>query len=448
MTKILIVDDDDGLRKQLKWILADRYEVLQAKDREGALAVVHSERPPAILLDLGLPPHPDDPTEGMATLSEILAKDGAAKVIIVSGQSERENALRAIGHGAYDFLTKPIDEQLLGFVLQRALYVSELEREYRTLRTNRDSGFEGMLGSGEPMESVFSSIRRLATTDASVLIQGESGTGKELAARAIHRLSSRKDAPFVAINCGAIPELLLEGELFGHEKGSFTGAHAQRKGRLEMAAGGTLFLDEIGELTMPMQVKLLRFLQDHVVERIGGRKEIEVDTRVLAATNQDLKEAQTQGDFREDLYYRLAVVTLSIPPLRNRPHDIPMLATAFLHRAAAEDQRTTTGFSAEGVRALAAYDWPGNVRELENRVKRAVIMADQKRVTPADLELPGGESQTALPQLKEAREHLERDLVNRALTLNGGNISTAAKVLGISRPTFYELMNKLGVTKP
>lgn len=448
MHKILIVDDDDALRRQMKWALQDGYAVLEAGDRQEAVRVFSAERPRVVLLDLGLPPRANDTSEGMKTLADLLELSPQTKVIIVTGQSEKEHALEAIGNGAYDFLTKPADDAIIRVILDRAFHVALLEDEFRDLQANKGQAFEGMIGASPQIEEVFSLVRRLGTSDAPVLIQGESGTGKEVAARAIHNHSRRREGPFVAINCGAVPETLMEGELFGHEKGSFTGAHTQRMGRFEMAQGGTLFLDEIGELPLAMQVKLLRFLQDRRIERIGGRKEIEVDARVVAATNRNLKEAHEEGVFREDLYYRLAVVTLKLPPLRERQGDAALLAKAFLRRFAREDGRDLSGFAPEAVDAIEAFAWPGNVRELENRVKRAVIMAEHKRVTAADLELESAHPSDLMPQLKEAREAVERDLVNQALGRYDGNISRAAEALGISRPTLYELMNKLDIEKP
>lgn len=444
--KILVIDDDDALRKQMTWALNDTYTVFSAGTRAEGLEAVSAEQPDVVLLDLGLPPHPNEPTEGFAALEEIQGVAAATKVIVISGQSDIQNALAAIGKGAYDFFHKPIDEDVLQVILQRALYVARLEREYHALQ-HQEPAFEGMLGCSPQMEQVFVAIRKLGTTDAPVLIQGDSGTGKELAARAIHRLSRRKDGPFIPINCGAIPETLLESELFGHEKGAFTGAHAQRDGRVEMAAGGTLFLDEIGELPLAMQVKLLRFLQDRQIERVGGRKPIHVDTRVIAATNKDLQDMQAAGTFREDLYYRLAVVTLRIPPLRERDGDVRVLAKTFVRRFAREDRKKVTGFTPEALQALETYPWPGNVRELENRVKRGVIMAEQKRITPDDLELQSDAQDQALPTLKDAREDAERTVLRRALARTEGNISQTADLLGVSRPTLYELMNKLGIKK-
>jgi two-component system NtrC family response regulator len=402
-----------------------------------------------VLLDLGLPPSPGTPEEGLATLSELLAVDSLVKIVIISGQGEKEVALQAIGAGAYDFLGKPLDMDELKALLKRCYHVARLEREFREMQQRfQTDSFEGLLGNSGSMQAVFNSIRKVATTDAPVLILGESGTGKEMTAQAIHQRSARKDGPFVPINCGAIPETLMESELFGHEKGSFTGAHVQRKGRIESAGGGTLFLDEIGEISPTLQVKLLRFLQERCIERVGGRQEIQVDARVIAATNADLKKRMADGTFREDLYYRLAVVQIMLPPLRDRGDDIILLARALLQRFANENGKTGLLFAPEALRAIRLYPWPGNVRELQNRVKRAGIMCSGKRVTVQDLELQESAAPAQATTLKEARESLERDMVREALRKHSGKITAAAAELGISRPTFYELMEKLGVQKP
>ncbi len=449
--KLLIVDDDEEIRTQMRWALGREYTILQAGDRPGALTVFRAERPLVVLLDLGLPPQPGQPDEGLAALSEILAVDAATKVIIVSGQGERENALRAIGAGGYDFLCKPVALEELRLILQRCFYVAALEQECRQMQQilAADEAFEGMLGASPVIRSFFESIRKVAPTDAPVLILGESGTGKERAAHALHTRSARRDGPFVAINCGAIPETLLESELFGHEKGAFTGAHAQRKGRIESASGGTLFLDEIGEIPQPLQVKLLRFLQEQTIERVGGRQSIRIDVRVVAATNADLAKGMAEGRFREDLYYRLAVVKLTLPPLRERGADVRLLAQAFLRRFAVQFGKTGLSFDAEALRALDRYRWPGNVRELENRVKRAAIMGGAKRLTAEDLELPAApEDGSGAPLgLKEAREELERRMILNALRTHGGKVAPAAAELGVSRPTLYELIEKLGIPR-
>jgi len=445
--KLLIVDDDDEIRTQMKWALANDYEILVAENRESAVERFRAELPAVVLLDLGLPPQPANPEEGLATLSELLALDRLAKVVIITGQGEKDVALRAIGAGAYDFLCKPVEMDELKFLLKRCFHIAQLEREYREMQQLlQGDAFEGMLGTSRPMQAVFDAIRKVATTEAPVLILGESGTGKEMTARAIHQRSSRKDGPFVAINCSAIPETLLESELFGHEKGSFTGAHAQRKGRIEMAGGGTLFLDEIGEIPLPLQVKLLRFLQEQCIQRVGGRQDIQIETRVIAATNADLKKSMAAGTFREDLFYRLAVVQVVMPPLRERENDIRLLAQSFLQRFAAQAKKVGMTFDRGAVRALASHAWPGNVRELENCVRRAVIMAEGKNLTVQDLELTPAASGN-LVTLKDAREAAEREIVERVLRKYSGKISIAAAELGISRPTLYELMEKLGIAK-
>ncbi len=446
--KLLMVEDDENLRTQMKWALAQDYELFLAGDRTSALEVFRRERPPAVTLDLGLPPDPDGVEEGFLSLSEMLVQDAMTKVIVVTGHTEKEHALKAISRGAYDFFCKPVPIDELKIVLNRAFYLYQLETEHRELQQRLiDESFEGMLGASPQMEKVYAPIRKVATTDAPVLIVGESGTGKELVARAIQRQSPRKEGPFVIINCGAIPETLLESELFGHEKGAFTGAHVQRKGRLEAAHGGTLFLDEIGELTPPLQVKLLRFLQEQKIERVGGREEIAVDARLLTATNIDLQKATAEGRFREDLYHRIAVVIISVPPLREREGDVQVLAKAFLHRYAAENNKKMSGFTLQALRALGAHAWSGNVRELENRIQRAVIMAEKAKVTPEDLELASPHGKYEGRGLRQARESLERDLIKRSLARNKANISKAAVELHISRPTLYDLMEKLGIER-
>jgi len=449
--KLLIVEDDEDLRTQMKWALAGDFDVILAEDRPSAMAVVRKTQPAVITLDLGLPPVPAGVEEGFATLDEMLEENSQAKVIVITGRGDRENALQAIGKGAYDFFQKPIELDELKVVLGRAIYVAQLEQEQRELRRKLNgTTFEGMLGTCPKMQEIYGMIRKVAGTDAPVMISGESGTGKELVARAIHRLSLRQAGPFIVINCGAIPENLLESELFGHEKGAFTGAHIRRKGRFEMAEGGTLFLDEIGELPPMLQVKLLRFLQDRVIERVGGREQIEVDTRVIAATNRDLHEAMKQGGFREDLYFRLGVILIALPPLRERDGDLPLLAKAFLERYADENRKVIRGFTEQALDAIEQYPWPGNVRELENRVKRAVIMAEQTRITPEDLEMScssGSPERYERMGLREAREALEKELLTRAIARSSGNLSKAAAELGISRPTLYDLMEKFGMQK-
>ena len=446
--KLLIVDDDEAIRTQMKWALSKDFEIVVAEERIGALTTFRTEHPDVTLLDLGLPPLPNASDEGLATLSEILATDPQAKVIIISGQGDKTNALEAVGAGAYDFLLKPVEVSELSLILRRCIYVLELEQEYRQVQESaRPDIFEDMLGTSPQMQGVFSFIRKVATTTAPVLLLGESGTGKEMAAIAIHRRSQRSEGPFVPINCSAIPENLLESELFGHEKGSFTGAHMQRKGLIESASGGTLFLDEIGDLPGPIQVKLLRFLQEQTFQRVGGRQELQADVRVIAATNSDLKSAIAAGRFREDLYFRLAVVVIKLPPLRERGDDVVLVAKEFLQRAAVQCDRPKLAFAPDAIRAISSHAWTGNVRELQNRVKRAVIMAEGKRITAHDLELVDSNERVAPTTLREARESAERETVSQALKRHSGRITAAAADLGISRPTLYELMEKLGLGK-
>jgi two-component system, NtrC family, response regulator len=446
--RLLIVDDDEEICTQMKWALNSTYDLGFADDRESALKEFAKAEPSATLLDLGLPPAPNEPDEGLATLTEILAIQPDAKVIVVSGQNEKSNAIRAVGIGAYDFLAKPIDLEELSLILRRCLTLRDLEREHRELQLAiQPTSFEGIVGSSAPMQGVFTAIRKVAKANAPVLFLGESGTGKEMAATAVHRLSARKKCPFVPINCNAIPENLLESELFGHEKGAFTGATAQRQGLVETAAGGTLFLDEIGELPLQVQVKLLRFLQEQKFQRVGGRQEIHSDARIVTATNADLKAGVEAGTFREDLYFRLAVIVIRLPPLRERGEDLTLLASAFLHRYAVQNGKSGASFAADAVRAINAYSWPGNVRELQNRVQRAVIMAEGKRLRAEDLELT--EAVTGIPPmtLREGRDNVEREMLTAALRRSNGKIAAAANELGISRPTFYELMDKLGIPR-
>jgi two-component system NtrC family response regulator len=446
--KLLIVDDDEEIRTQMKWALAGDYEIILAADRAGAMEAFVADRPPVVLLDLGLPPQPADPEEGLATLAELTALESLVKVIVITGQGEKGIGRRAIGGGAYDFMAKPVEMEELIIVLKRVFHVAQLELEIREMqRQARPDIFEGMLGTSAAMRGLFDMIRKVATTDAPVLLLGESGTGKEMAAQAIHRCSPRKAGPFVAINCSAIPETLLESELFGHEKGSFTGAHTQRKGRFESAHGGTLFLDEIGEIPLPLQVKLLRFLQDQCIERVGGRQPIPIDARIITATNADLRKKQLDGAFREDLFYRLAVVKIPLPPLREREDDIRLLAHYFLQRFAGHAGKAGLAFEPEAMRALSRNPWPGNVRQLENCVRRAVIMAEGKRLTVRDLELSAASSGTGSSSLKDAREHLEKEMIQNALRRHGGKIAPAAVELGVGRSNLYDLMDKLGIPR-
>jgi two-component system, NtrC family, response regulator len=446
--KLLIVDDDDEIRTQMKWALNSDYEILLAENRASGLETFRAHKPAVALLDLGLPPRAGGTEEGFALLSGILEADKTTKAIVITGQHEKDHALNAIGIGAYDFLCKPVDMDELKVLLKRCFYVAQLEKENRASQQVFGSQtFGGMLGASPKTQELFATIRKVAATEAPVLLLGESGTGKEMSALEIHCRSPRQSQPFVAINCAAIPDALLESELFGHEKGSFTGAHVQRKGRIETANGGTLFLDEIGEVPAQLQVKLLRFLQEQRLTRVGGREEIQINVRIVAATNADLKSQISAGKFREDLFYRLAVVTINLPPLRERGDDAKLLAQVFLQRFAAENKKENLAFTPDALRALNLHTWPGNIRELENRVKRAVIMADGKRITATDLELIQGPGTERPTTLKEARESIEREMIQQVLQRHSGKISSAAVELGISRPTLYELMEKLGINR-
>ena len=447
---LLLIDDDAEIRDQMKWALASDYQLLEAPDRSTALAHVRETMPRLILLDLGLPPDIDGASEGLAILRETLRLNPMAKVIVITGNSDRAKAVAAIESGAYDFIEKPVQLDVLKVVLQRAAYLSNLEQDNRALqqKTGQDE-VEGLIGASLPMQEVFRMIRRVGPSDVPVLIIGESGTGKELVARAIHRQSVRKGEPFVAINCGAIPETLLESELFGFEKGSFTGANQQRKGRIESAQGGTLFLDEIGDIPLALQVKLLRFLQDHTIQRLGAKETIDVDARILAATNVDLKKAISEGRFREDLYYRLCVVTIAVPALKERGSDISLLARVFLTKFAEGEKKLVKGFTPQATEALTSHAWPGNVRELENRIKRAVVMAEGRYITPGNLELSEPASlEEQGSNLRASRESREKELVRLAMEKADGNVSRAAADLGISRPTLYQLLTRYGLKKP
>jgi two-component system NtrC family response regulator len=419
-----------------------------ASDRKTALDLFQKEEISVALLDLGLPPHPRAAVEGLQALDEMIALNPLVKVIIVSGNSERQNALRAIEKGAHDIFPKPVDLDSLKIVLTRVFKRLELERESIEERHLAERvSLEEMIGKSPVMQNVFATVRKVADTEVPVLILGESGTGKELIANAIHNRSARKKGPFVAINCAAIPETLIESELFGHEKGSFSGATAQRRGKFEYAKGGTLFLDEIGDLLPELQVKILRFLQEKVMERVGGRESIQVDARVIAATNQDLEAAVKAGRFREDLYFRLAVVRLILPPLRDRGEDVIELAHYLAESYCREMKKQMIRFSKPALDAMRQHPWPGNVRELQNRVQRALVLSDGKMISPSELDLsePLGEQESTPGSLKEAREGFERDIIVRALRDNDGNISKTARAIGISRPTLYELMERHGL---
>ncbi len=445
LPKLLVVDDDVQILKQVQWALSEDYCVFTAGDRDSALRLFRNECIPVVLLDLGLPPHPREATEGLLALEDLITRNPLAKVIIVSGNSDRKNALLAVAKGAHDIFPKPIDLEELKVVLSRVYKRVELEREnLEEQNLARHVSFENIIGSSAAMSGVFASVRKVAATDVPVLITGESGTGKELIANAIHSLSARKKGPFIAINCGAIPETLLESELFGHERGTFTGATGQRRGRLEYANGGTLFLDEIGDLAPELQVKILRFLQEKVIERIGGREPINIDTRVIAATHTDLDAAVRENRFREDLFFRLAVVKIPLPPLRERGNDVVELAEHLVSVFSQELRKPPKKFSRPALEAIRRYGWPGNVRELQNRLKRALVLTDGPLIGPSELELevPAGAAAPSGSSLRRAKEDLEREIIAKTLQQNGGNISKTAKALGISRPTLYELMTR------
>lgn len=444
-TKLLVVEDDAGLQAQLKWAYED-FDVIIAGDRASAIAALRAEEPPVVTLDLGLPPDPDGTTEGFAVLKEIMAIKPDTKVIVASGHGARESAMQAIELGAYDFYQKPVDIEQLGLIVRRALNLHLIEEDNRRLADKSDDGntvLGGLITGAPEMVKVARTIERVANTNVSVMLLGASGTGKELLAKGLHDASDRRDGAFVAINCAAIPENLLESELFGHEKGAFTGAVKTTEGKIEQAHGGTLFLDEVGDIPLPLQVKLLRFLQERQIERIGGRKSINVDTRIVCATHQNLEAMIAEGGFREDLFYRLAEIVVKIPSLAERPGDATLLAKAFLARFAKEMNPAVKGFANDALAAMDSWNWPGNVRELENRVKRAVIMSENKLVHAEDLDLDEDSEEEAMPlNLKCARETSDRKIIRHALARTEGNISNTAKLLGISRPTLYDLLKQ------
>ena len=442
--RLLIVEDDEGLRRQYRWVFPE-LKLELATSREEAVAAIGRQAVSVAIVDLGLPPCPDDATEGLATLASIRELSPTTKVIIATGQEERAHALRAVELGAYDFCQKPVDADVIRLIVNRARGLYQLEAEVRRLADERAvSPVHGIIGSSPQMLSVLRTIEKVAPTDVSVLLLGESGTGKELLAHAIHALSRRADGPFVPLNCGAVPETLIESELFGHERGAFTGAVKQTLGKIESADGGTLFLDEIGDVPRPMQVKLLRFLQDQVVERVGGRRSIQVNVRVVCATNQNLTQLIDDGQFREDLFYRINEVAVNVPPLRERTGDAALLASYFLKRFAAEFDRPVHTLSPEALLAIETHPWRGNVRELEHRVKRAIIMATGSIIGTADLELGAGAEPKSSLDLREARLRAEAQVLRQALAQTGSNVSQAAKLLGISRPTLYDLMRQHG----
>ncbi|MCU7922367.1 MAG: PEP-CTERM-box response regulator transcription factor [Candidatus Thiodiazotropha sp. (ex Dulcina madagascariensis)] len=441
----MIVEDDPGLQSQLKWSF-DGYEVHIAGDRVSAVNLLRKTSAPVVTLDLGLPPDPTNVSEGFATLQEILNLIPQTKVIVVTGNDDRVNALKAIDLGAYDFYQKPIDPDVLRVIIERAFHVHGLEEENRGLsKFQRNSPLDGVVANSPEMLEVCRVIEKISPTSITALLLGESGTGKEILARAIHGLSDRKDQRFAAINCASIPENLLESELYGYEKGAFTGAAKRTIGKIESANGGTLFLDEIGDMPIGLQAKMLRFLQERVIERVGGREEIPVDIRVVCATNQDLQEKIESGEFREDLYYRISEIIINIPPLRERAGDAVLLAWSFLTKYAKQGSSRVTGFTKEALAAIEEYRWPGNVRELENRIKRAIVMADDQLITHEELQLSQNNEEAMPINLREVRERAEARAIIRAMSYVGGNVSKAADLLGVSRPTLYDLVNKYGL---
>ncbi len=444
---LLIVEDDLALQKQIKWSL-DRFESVTAHDRESALVQMRRSNPAVVTMDLGLPPDADSVSEGFKLLEQMLAMDPDIKVIVLTGQNEQANALRAVALGAYDFFAKPFEPELLNLTVERAFRLAELQAENKRLRAmHQPDAFSGLMTRDPGMLKVCRTVEKVASSNATVMLLGESGTGKEILARGLHQASPRKSGKFVAINCAAIPENLLESELFGYERGAFTGASKLTLGKIETANGGTLMLDEIGDLPFSLQAKLLRFLQERTIERLGGRQEISVDVRIVCATHQDLKALAKESRFREDLYYRLAEIVINIPPLRERVGDPALLAHAFVRRFAHEQNRNSMSLSEDAVRAIESHNWPGNIRELENCIKRATIMADGNQITLEEIGLapPPAEDATGSLDLRTLRDEAERRAIIAALGRVNGNIVKAAELLGVSRPTLYDLMHRLGL---
>ena len=437
--KLLIVEDDEGLQSQLRWHF-HQYEVVIAGNREEAVNAIRQHEPPVVLQDLGLPPDDEGVEEGFKTVQEIINLAPTTKIIVVTGNHDYENAVRAVSLGAYDFYQKPVNTETLDLIVQRAYNIFGLEAQNRKLN-DRKAPLAGVIASDPKMLSICRTIEKIAPTTMTSTLLGESGTGKEVLAKAVHNCSPRRDKRFVAINCAAVPETLMESELFGYEKGAFTGASKRTLGKIEVASGGTLFLDEIGDMPLALQAKLLRFLQERVIERVGGREEIPVDVRVVCATNKNLEEMVAEGTFREDLFYRICEIVINIPPLREREGDKILLARFILEKTAEEHSINITGFTEEATQAIESYEWPGNIREMENRVKRAIIMAEDKHVTSEDLELKEGEQSLSL-NLRQVRQEAEIKAINQALYLSDQNYSAAAKLLGITRPTLYDLVKK------
>jgi len=440
---LLVVEDNPGIQKQLKWSF-EGYKVLLAGDRASAIEQLQKQNAPVVTLDLGLPPDPANASEGLATLQDILKLAPHTKVIVVTGNDDRANALEAISLGAYDYYQKPIDPDILGLIVDRAYHLYELEEESRRLAMAEGSSpLDGVLGASEAMLSACRLVEKVGPSEATSLILGESGTGKELFAQALHRLSPRKDKPFIALNCAAIPDNLLESELFGYEKGAFTGAVKQTKGKIEAASGGTFFLDEIGDMPLLLQAKMLRFLQERVVERLGGREIIEVDVRIVCATHRNLSQLIKEGEFREDLFFRISEIVIDVPALRERDNDKLLLAQTFLQQFGEKNGRSFRGFTEPARAMIDSYDWPGNVRELENRIKRAVVLADDSRISLTDLGFEEQSVQSDSLNLRQARKQAEREVIQRALTIYDNNVTHAAEALGISRPSLYQLVKKL-----
>ncbi len=442
---LLIIEDDKGLQKQLKWSF-DQYNVILAEDRDSALVELRRYQPKVITLDLGLPPDPANATVGLELLEEILSLSPTSKVIVVTGNDQREIAMQAVNSGAYDYYQKPIQPEELTLIIKRAFELAKLEDENRRHFQQQKESFHGIIATSPEMMAVCQKIEKVAPTDVSVLLLGDSGTGKELLARAVHGISPRRSKNMVAINCAAIPDNLLESELFGYEAGAFTGANKTTIGKIEYANGGTLFLDEIGDMPMALQAKLLRFLQERVVERVGGRESLPVDVRIIAATHQSLEDLVNEGKFREDLYYRLSEVVLEIPTLAKRNGDVVLIARALLEKFNRQYSRNIRGFSKDAVQAMEAYAWPGNVRELENKIKSAVVMSDSNQITAKDLQIDEAQLREMPLNLRQVREAAETRAIQRAIVLSDGNISQAAKLLGLTRPTLYSLMDKYSIS--
>ena len=439
MNTLLAIDDDLGIQKQLKWSLTD-YELVFADDRASAMQQMRRYEPSVVTLDLGLPPDPTNASEGLACLAEILQHKPDCKVIVITGNTDTENALQAIGLGAYDYYQKPIDVDVLNVIVQRAFKLAELEAENRSLK-QASVKQQDIIGNSDAILKACRMVEKIAPTEITTLLLGESGTGKEVFARAVHKQSPRANKPFVAINCASIPDNLLESELFGYEKGAFTGANKTTLGKVETANGGTLMLDEIGDMPLSLQAKMLRFLQERVIERIGGRTEIEVDVRVICATHRNLAEMVAEGTFREDLFYRVSEITLNIPPLRNRGQDIILLAKSLLLKFNREFNTNIQGFTEDAINAMLGHRWPGNIRELQNKLKSAVIMAENKFITSEDLGLAAN-AKVQVITLRKVRENAETQAIRQAFNLANGNLSKTADLLGVTRPTLYSLIDK------